>query len=328
MWINDNKLDVEPDFEMDGKKFVHMKAAQSRLLRFMPYFEKAFPQTASRKGIIESELAEINDLELKKEVKLNNDTNGCGKIFLKDDSTLQITGNVKDRGCTHEIIKIAEELALKNKMIAPTDNHEIFNSNEFKEFFGHYVLLDNDYAAGNETREAIAKSMGFKLSDCDEKNKLIRTQIPYDNEAIFFACAAAAFRLKVQLRKSGIEVDENNQLFVYLPIKSGLSAAGITFGLKQLFGNNVHCFYYRIINKVEADNNSINGFDGSKGLEGIKEEYLKLSSGIIEVEDKEKNVKVIINSIYDSDEGRGYVNRIYAEKKESNINHIFWKMSK
>ncbi len=50
-------------------------------------------------------------------------------------------------------------------------------------------------------------------------------------------------RLRRQLRDLRIEASEKRPLFVYLPCGVGGGLGGIFFGLKAVFGDNVHCFF-------------------------------------------------------------------------------------
>ena len=305
--LNKKLSETEIHSKINGYGHVHMKAAQNRYMRFMPFLAKAFPETAARKGIIESELYDISDFsaEINKNFK--------GKLFLKDDAHLPVGKSVTARGAMHEVLHIAEILLQKNKLLSPTENYSKLNSAEIKDFLSHYKI----YAVEREnlalSAGILAARLGFKTviylsqtENQEKKNNLLNEEIEAkeyksdyrtavseaqkdcekeensffvgksDSEDYFFGCSSAALRLKVQLNKAHVEADENHPLFVYIPALIPEAAIGIAFGLKQLMGKDVHCF-------LTQSNDLMSPNETSEFLKSISENII---SGVFTVSDE------------------------------------------
>ena len=277
LWINPKEAAVAPGEKVKGYGFVHVKAAQNRFMRFLPYIAAAFPETARRKGVIESQLIEIPKMK----DWLNAQGAGIeGRLYLKDDARLPIAGSVKARGGIHEVLKIAETLALESGKLVPGEKYDKLYSEEFKAFFGQYKIQVGSTGNLGISIGRMSARMGFHTivhMSCDAKQwkKDLLRSVGVDgreyegnyseavaagrrasdadpcsffvddekSEDLFFGYATAAMRLKVQLFKADIEVDKDHPLFLYLPCGVGGAPGGITFGMKQLFGPYVHCFF-------------------------------------------------------------------------------------
>lgn len=277
VWLNPDLMPVPPRATVNGYKFVHIKAAQSRLMRFLPYIASAFPETAPKKGVIESELIPIEAVR----DSLNSEGAGiAGRVYLKDDARLPIAGSVKARGGIHEVLKIAETLAQRAGMLWPTDNYGKIDSDEFRDFYSQYTIQVGSTGNLGISIGRMAARLGFRTivhmssdakqwkkdllrsegvivkeyagdygqavengrreSQADEKSFFIDDE---NSEDLFFGYATAALRVQVQLMKANIPVDREHPLFLYLPCGVGGAPGGITFGFKELMGENVHCFF-------------------------------------------------------------------------------------
>ncbi|WP_069650835.1 D-serine ammonia-lyase [Caloranaerobacter ferrireducens] len=277
-WINPKyeKFDIAiKNISLNEKD---VKDAEERLNRFAPLISKLFPETKDLNGIIESPLVKIPKMQevLEKmfEVKIP------GLLLLKCDSHLAIAGSIKARGGIYEVLKHAEELAIKHNMLSLDDDYSIMDNDEFREFFNQYTIQVGSTGNLGLSIGIMSAKLGFKVvvhmsADAKKwKKDLLRSKgvnvIEYESDYskaveegrrlsnsnpmsyfiddenskdLFLGYSVAAIRLKKQLEEMNIVVDSKHPLFVYLPCGVGGGPGGVAFGLKLLFKDNVHCFF-------------------------------------------------------------------------------------
>lgn len=276
-WLNPKQQDTSAIGQLPVTK-EEMKKAEDLWQRFAPFLAIAFPETAEAEGIIESPLKEISSTKNMLENIYSAEI--AGKLFLKCDNQLAVAGSIKARGGFYEVLYHAEQLALEKGMIKLGEDYSKFASKEFKDFFNQYSIGVGSTGNLGLSIGIISAELGFSVSvymSADAKawkKELLRSKgaivhefdgdfgeailegreqtkqnpMAYfvddeNSKHLFLGYSTAAFRLKKQLDELNITVDAEHPLVVYLPCGVGGSPGGITFGLKQIYGDAVHCFF-------------------------------------------------------------------------------------
>ncbi len=275
-WLNPNRKSMSemPSFPITMED---MLAAEKLWDRFAPFFVKAFRETAETKGILESPLKGISEMKS----LLNGERPTIeGDFFLKCDNALPIAGSIKARGGFYEVLHYAEKLALRAGLLEGVEDYSVFATTRFKEFFNRYKIGVGSTGNLGLSIGIISAKLGFQVTvyvsaDAKKwKKDLLRdkgVQIKefagdfseaihagrqktnldpkgyfVDDEnsnELYLGYTVGALRLAKQLKEQNIKVDKEHPLFVYSPCGVGGSPGGTAFGLKQIFGDHVHCFF-------------------------------------------------------------------------------------
>ncbi|ELY3855062.1 D-serine ammonia-lyase [Providencia huaxiensis] len=277
-WFNPNSTTTQAGLPYVGLTLEDVQDAEARLTRFAPYLMKAFPETQTTQGIIESDVVAIPNMQSALETRY--ETPITGEMLLKKDSHLPISGSIKARGGIYEVLTHAEKLALEAGLLSIDDNYEILSSDKFRQFFSQYSIAVGSTGNLGMSIGIMSAKLGFSVSvhmSADarqwKKDKLrshgvnvVEYQQDYsiaveqgrkeaekdprcffiDDEnstTLFLGYAVAGLRLKKQFVEQGIIVDNQHPLFVYLPCGVGGGPGGVAFGLKLAFGDAVHCLF-------------------------------------------------------------------------------------
>lgn len=277
-WFNPNTTTLVEGLPYVGLTQNDVAEAEARLQRFAPYLCLAFPETQQTNGIIESEVVAIPAMQGALEQRYEQAI--AGKMWLKKDSHLPISGSIKARGGIYEVLTHAEKLAIEAGMLSVDDDYSILFSDKFRQFFSQYSIAVGSTGNLGMSIGIMSAKLGFSVSvhmSADarawKKRKLrehgvnvVEYQQDYgvavaqgrkqaesdphcffiddeNSQTLFLGYAVAGGRLKKQFAQMNIQVDQDHPLFVYLPCGVGGGPGGVAFGLKLAFGDHVHCIF-------------------------------------------------------------------------------------
>lgn len=277
LWLNPDLHDATSELAKQSISFEDIERSEARLMRFGPYLAEAYGQLPPS-GIIESPL--VNAQPLLRELVALSNRKLPGQLWLKCDHQLPISGSIKARGGIYEVLKYAEQLALEHRLLRVEDDYRSLASDECRALFAKYSVTVGSTGNLGLAIGMISAKIGFSVtvhmsSDAKawKKDKLrvlgvnvvehqgdygeavtagraLAKSDPYchfiDDENsvdLFMGYSVAALRLEQQLKQQHITVDSDHPLFVYLPCGVGGAPGGISWGLKNIFKDNVHCFF-------------------------------------------------------------------------------------
>jgi len=228
--------------EAEADKLVDIDDAEARLARFAPFIERMFPEV--KDGIIESPLTELTGLAgIDKLAALAGAPDivaagtqaKAGRLFIKQDSHLPISGSVKARGGIYEVLKLAEKLAVEAGLLrwdpqtGEYENYAKLGDPEMKEFFSKYKVAVGSTGNLGLSIGIISAAIGFEVTvhmsaDARQwKKDMLRskgvTVVEYPDD---YEAAVAQGRREAQADPTCHFVDDENSLDLF----AGYSVAG------------------------------------------------------------------------------------------------------
>lgn len=261
----------------NGISRADVDATVARLGRFAPLLARLFPELEDSGGVIESALLPVPRLQ-----QALGLARACGTLLVKADHALPVAGSIKARGGIHEVLEHAETVALANGLLpdGPASDYRLLATPLARSLFSHHKVAVGSTGNLGLAIGVMASALGFQAvvhmsADAKQwkKDRLRRRGVEVvehvgdyaeavaagrraaeadprchfvDDEqslSLLLGYSAAAPHLARQLADAGRVVDAEHPLFVYLPCGVGGAPGGIAFGLAQIYGPHVHCFF-------------------------------------------------------------------------------------
>ena len=267
LWINTNKLSSEKSLIQQKLNLNDIKEAEKRIKRFAPLLVKMFHELNSSSGVIDSNL-----------IKIEKMLSSFNNLYIKGDHELPVSGSIKARGGFYSVFVIVEKILAEHGLdVSGLTDKSI---EDIKSIFASGTLVVGSTGNLGLSIGLMGRAFGFNVNvhmSADAKTwkkeqlrdlgvTVIEHESDYsaacraarstsdkgkgiffiDDENsvdLFLGYSAAASMLAGQIVAKDIIVDSEHPLFVYIPCGVGGAPGGITFGLKYIFGDNVHCFF-------------------------------------------------------------------------------------
>jgi D-serine dehydratase len=250
-----------------------IRHADALLRRWSKALIELFPELGESHGLIESPLIQMAHYSRVMGYEVP------GQVWIKADHGLPVAGSIKARGGIYEVLCFAEKLGRDQGLLVEEDCTDLLSPHA-RSLFGKYTVAVGSTGNLGLSIGIMASALGFRSivhmsRDAKEwKKARLRKRgvevVEHDGDYaaavaagraeaaqaqnvyfvddensrnLFLGYAVAALRLKEQLANIGIAVDAYHPLFVYLPCGVGGAPGGITFGLKHVLGDLVHCFF-------------------------------------------------------------------------------------
>ncbi len=272
LWLNPDCLAAPAPGAVDPAQ---MEEARRRFERAESLLARVFPALRESAGKVASPLTPA--AELQRALGLDS---ASGTLWLKCDHLLPVAGSVKARGAMHEVLELAERLAIANGLLSPGDDLLALADAPARELFAQHEVAVGSTGNLGLGVGLIAKALGFRARvhmshdakawkkarlraegvevlehagdyalavqagrEAAARNPHCHFVDDEQSHSLLLGYSVAATELKAQLTAAGVAVDAEHPLFVYLPCGVGGAPGGITLGLRACFGAHVHCFF-------------------------------------------------------------------------------------
>jgi D-serine dehydratase len=276
LWLNQQWRPLVAGSAGAKQNTLDIGSARNKWRQFSGLLELLFPELEIVGGTIESPLLPAVRIR----AAMVGDVADYGRWLIKADHALPIAGSIKARGGIYGILLHAEDLAQQHGLInelsdrrtlASSDARRLFKAHEVSVGstgnlglsigltaaalgFHTIVHMSSDAKAWKKKRlrdhgvEVIEHCGDFGVAVEAGRSQALQRSNAYfvddeNSSALFFGYSTAICHLQDQLASQNVKVDETHPLFVYLPCGVGGAPGGITFALRHLLGDHVHCFF-------------------------------------------------------------------------------------